>query len=236
MKVVEKLRPTPIEAKAAYVAIRTLMNWAVKHGLLDVSPIPRMTFPTKTRSRVLSDNELTLVWHRAEEIGYPYGRIVQLLILTGQRRGEIAGLRRSWINDGVLTFPPGFTKNSREHSIPLGALSQQIVDNLPGDTGLLFPSRFEDDAPWNGWAKAKRYFDEPLQIAPWTLHDLRRTYASKLAELGTPIHVTEKLLNHVSGTVSGIAAVYNRYSYFEEMQNAIVRLEEHIASRNAVNL
>lgn len=228
MKVVGKLKNTPIEERAAFVAIRTLMNWAVKHGLIDASPVPKLTYQAQARSRVLSDLELKLVWKRAKEVGYPHGRIIQLLILTGQRRGEVAALRRSWINNDTITFPAGFTKNKREHTIPIGPHTKQLIGELPDNTDLLFPSRFGDDAPWNGWAKAKRYFDEPLQIAPWTLHDLRRTYSSKMAELGVPIYVTEKLLNHVSGTVSGIAAVYNRYSYMEEMQRAASRFEQAV--------
>ena len=230
MKVVGKLRNTPVEERAAFVAVRTLMNWAVKHGLIDASPVPKLTYQARARSRVLSEHELKLVWHRAEEVGYPYGRIIQLLIVTGQRRGEIAALRRSWINDDTITFPAGFTKNKREHTFPIGALTQEIINDLPKETDLLFPSRFGDDAPWNGWAKAKRYLEEPLQIAPWTLHDLRRTYSSKMAELGVPIQVTEKLLNHISGTVSGIAAVYNRYSYLEEMRDAVGRYEDEVTA------
>ncbi len=228
MRVVEGLRPTPVEARAAFVAVRTMMNWCHKHGLIDTSPVPRLSFSTQARTRVLTDNELKIVWRRAEAYGYPYGRIVQLLILTGQRRGEIASLRRSWMDGNTIVFPAGFTKNKREHRMPMGPMVEEVISALPSDTDLLFPSRLSDSDPWNGWSKAKRMFDKPLQMAPYTLHDLRRTFSTNLAKLSVPIHVAEKLLNHVSGTVSGIAAVYNRYSYDEEMKEAIFAYEEYL--------
>ena len=134
-------------------------------------------------------------------------------------------MRKSWIEGDLIVFPAGFTKNKREHRIPLGSQAQKVVTSIAGDTDMLFPARGMVDSPFNGWGKAKRVFDLPLQIAPYTLHDLRRTFASKMAEMGTPIHVTERILNHVSGTVSGITAVYNRYSYMEEMKAAIANYE-----------
>lgn len=211
-----------------YVAIRTLMNWAVRHGYLAASPVPSMRYSAPSRTRVLTDEELRAVWHRAEEVGYPYGTIIKLLILTGQRRGEIAGLRRSWITDDAITFPAGFTKNKREHKIPIGPLTKDIIAAIPGTTDLLFPARGAEkqQLPFNGWSKSKAEFDKPLGIPEWTLHDLRRTYSSNLAKLGVPIHVTERLLNHVSGTISGVAAVYNRHSYWEEMREVVATCAE----------
>ncbi len=228
MRVVETLGATPSEQRHAFVAIRTMMNWCFKHGLIESSPVPPLTYGAPTRSRYLSDAELAAVWRRAAEFGPPFGTIVKLLILTGQRRGEIAGLRRGWIADGCVTFPEGFTKNSREHRLPLGPMTQEIVGGVDGGGDLLFPARGGTEGPFNGWSKAKRQFDKPLRIAPYTLHDLRRTFASNLARLGTPIHVTERLLNHVSGTLSGVAAVYNRHSYADEMRAAIEAYERHL--------
>jgi len=230
MEAISALSDKPSVEQHTYVAIRTMMNWCVRQGLLTASPVPALRFKTESRTRILTDEELGAVWHRAEEVGYPYGRIVQLLMLTGQRRGEIAGLRRSWIDSDEIVFPQGFTKNKREHRIPTGAMTEQIINQLPGNTNLVFPSRYVDETPFNGWSKSKRDFDEPLSIPPYTLHDLRRTYSSNLARLGVPIHVTEKLLNHVSGTMSGIAAVYNRHTYAEEMQQAVHQYDRFVAS------
>ena len=221
MEAVTAERDQPSVEQHCFVAIRTMMNWCARQGLLETSPVPHLRFSTKSRKRILTDIELKLIWQRAELVGHPYGSIVQLLILTGQRRGEIAGLRRSWISDCAITFPEGFCKNKREHRIPIGELTHQIIANIPDGHELLFPARGKPKQPFNGWSKAKREFDEPLEIASYTLHDLRRTYSSSLAKFGVPIHVTEKLLNHVSGTISGVAAVYNRHDYWEKMRAAV---------------
>lgn len=93
----EKINKAPSTKQHAFVAIRTMMNWCVRHELIDVSPLPPMTFKTNSRSRILTDEELKIVWNRAVEVGYPFGTIVQLLILTGQRRGEIAALWQSLV-------------------------------------------------------------------------------------------------------------------------------------------
>lgn len=228
MRRVEAIKGAPAERHHAFVAIRTMMNWCHKHGLIDASPVPRLSFETTTRARVLSDDELRTVWQRAEAIGHPYGTIVQLLILTGQRRGEIAALRRSWITGDELCFPVGFTKNKREHRIPIGKVAKAIIDAIPDTGDLLFPARGHTDRPFNGWSKSKRTFDKPLTIAPYTIHDLRRTFSSTMARIGTPIHVTERLLNHISGSVSGVAAVYNRYSYIAEMREATISYENFL--------
>jgi integrase len=229
METVTALSNKPSVEQHAFVAIRTMMNWCVRHGLLTASPVPPLRFKTESRTRILTDDELRAVWQRAEQVGYPYGMIVQLLILTGQRRGEIVGLRRNWIEGDAIVFPKGFTKNKREHRIPLGPMTKELIDALPGDSNLLFPSRHGEDTPFSGWSKSKREFDKALGFPDYTLHDLRRTYSSNMARLGIPIHVTEKLLNHISGTVSGIAAVYNRHAYMEEMREATKLHDEFIA-------
>lgn len=227
--VVEGIKAKPSEQKHAFVAIQTMMNWCVKRGFLDLSAVPPMTLKSRPRERVLSDRELAAVWTRAETFGYPYGPIVQLLILTGQRKGEVVGLRRSWIADQRIVYPSEFVKNQRSHTVPLGKRAQRLTDALPGQTDLFFPSRFEDEKPFNGFSKCKAAFDQDIEVEPYTLHDLRRTFSSTMAKLGTPIHVTERILNHVSGTISGVAAVYNRHAYIDEMQEAFSVYEDYLA-------
>ncbi len=218
------------ESQHAFVAIRTLMNWCIRNGLIDHSPVPPMRFKIRSRSRILNDGELKEVWDRAIEIGYPYGDIVRMLVLTGQRRGEIANLRRSWLDKDLIVFPAHITKNGREHRLPLTPGTAKLIAEIDHQHDLLFPSRYDPDKPLNGWPKCKRELDIGLQVTGFTLHDLRRTYASSLARLGTPIHVTERILNHASGIVSGVAAVYNRYSYMDEMRDACHRYEKWLAS------
>ena len=218
MKVVSGLAGTPSEQSHAHVAIRTMMNWCVRHGLLEHSVVPPMKHNTKPRDRVLSEKELVEVYTRAREATYPFGPIVQLLILTGQRRTEIGSLRWSWLDNGWITFPDGFTKNKRMHRFPLSRSAQTLIATLPEQSDLIFPAATNVERPFSGWAWHKAQFDAALDgVDSYTLHDLRRTFATVHAKIGTPIHVTEKLLNHVSGTISGVSAVYNRHSYTEEM-------------------
>lgn len=228
MNAVEKLADTPSEQQHAFVALRVMMNWCVKRGFVEYSPVPPLSFRSEPRSNVVSDIDLSTIWERAIETGYPYGLIVQLLILTGQRRGEVSAIRRSWLEDDLVLFPAGFTKNKREHRLPLSPMARALIAGLPDTGDMLFPARGSEDRPFNGWGKSKDSFDKPLDIDSYTLHDLRRTFSSNMARLGTPIHVTERLLNHISGTVSGVAAVYNRYSYLDEMRAAMQRHDDFL--------
>ncbi len=230
MEVVSGLAQTPSEQSHAYVAIRTMMNWCVRHGLVEQSVVPSIKHETKARDRFLSERELRAVWHRANETPFPFGPIIQLLVLTGQRRVEIGSLRRSWIEDDGVRFPAGFVKNKREHRIPLPSLAQSVIERLPDTGDLLFPAATNNEKTFSGWAWHKARFDEGLEgVQSYTLHDLRRTFATVHAKIGTPIHVTEKLLNHVTGSISGVAAIYNQHTYAEEMREAMVGYENYIA-------
>ncbi len=231
MKIVSGLSQTPSEQSHAFVAIRTMMNWCVRQGLIEYSVVPKIKQSNTSRNRILSDQELREVFRKAKETPYPFGHIIQLLVLTGQRRTEIGSLRRSWLVDGQVTFPEGFAKNKREHSFPLSPMAISVVEGIPDTGDLLFPAATNFEKPFSGWAWHKARFDETLGgVAPFTIHDLRRTFATVHAKISTPIHVTEKLLNHVSGTISGVAAVYNRHSYTDEMKMAVDEYDKYIAN------
>jgi integrase len=230
MNVISELSKTPSEQSHAYVAIRTMMNWCVRQGLIEYSVVPHVKHSTTPRNRILNDQELKRVLLRALETPYPFGPITQLLVLTGQRRTEIGSLRRSWLVDGQIIFPEGFAKNKREHRFPLSTMAKNIVEEIPDTGNFLFPAATNFEKPFSGWAWHKACFDEGLEhVDPYTLHDLRRTFATVHAKIGTPIHVTEKILNHVSGTISGVAAIYNRHSYIEEMKAAVDEYDKFIA-------
>ena len=233
VKLIERLIPTPGECFHAFVAVKTFFTWATRQGLCATNPCERIQAPTKliSRDRFLTDTELAAVLSAAHAIGYPHGTIVELLALTGQRRGEIAALRWDWINheNKTITLPAAITKNNRQHTFPYGETVAAVLAKMPRLSTLLFPARGRDDVPFSGWSKSKKAFDETCDISAWVLHDLRRTFATNLAALGTPIHVTEKLLNHVSGTMSGIVAVYQRHNYMEEMRAAILAWEQRLS-------
>lgn len=221
------LKDTPSERHHAFVTAKIFFNWAVQEEMIVTNPIGSMKSPTKqvARERVLSEDELCTVFQKAQTHPWPFGPIMQLLILTGQRRGEIGGLRWSWIDEGgqIITLPAEFTKNRQTHRFPYGAKASELLATLPRMGKFVFPARTRGGTSFNGWGKCKERFDNELEgVAHYTLHDLRRTFSSNLAMLGVPIHVTEKLLNHKSGTISGVAAVYNRHSYVIEMREAVV--------------
>jgi integrase len=237
--ITDSIRNAPSEAAHALVAIKIFFNWCVRRGYVTANPCSRLTWQkSKPRDRVLTAAEIKIVYRHAESFRYPLGAIVRLLILTGQRRGEIGLMQWKWIDEEnrIITFPAEATKNNRSHTFPIGNMAAEILAGLPRIGEFVFPATQERRTGIpvrvvNGWSNQKTRFDKTAEgVAPWTLHDLRRTFATNLAALGTPIHVTEKLLNHISGTVSGVAAVYNRHAYMDEMRAAIDAWEKRLAS------
>ena len=214
--------------------IRTFFNWCVPR-YLEVSPAAGLKMEAQpTRARVLSNAELKAVWKAAEQAVGPFGTIIKLLILTGQRKSEIGGLRWEWVRDDRITLPAAVAKNGREHTFPTSPLARSILtayaSDPPKKSGPVFLSPRNPDEPYNGYTFHLAELRSASETNGWTLHDLRRTFATNLAALGTPIHVTEKLLNHVSGSLSGVAGIYNRHSYWDEQQAAINAWEEKLLS------
>jgi integrase len=214
----------------ALATFRAFFKWCVRRNYLEHSPCDRLALTkARSRDRLLSDAEAKAIWQACPEFPV-FGTIVRLLLLTGQRRSEIAALQKKWINtdDKTITLPADVCKNGREHVLPIGALAADLLKGVIGDTPLLFPARGTIDTAFNGWSKSKVALDELCKVENWTLHDLRRYFASTQAKLGTPIHVTEKLLNHISGSMSGIVGIYQRHTYMPEMREAVERYETHL--------
>jgi integrase len=188
---------------------------------------------------VLTDEELKTVWDHAGD--GDFGSIVRLLILTGQRREEVGGMRWSELNLSHALWNIGAqrTKNGIAHDVPLSSMAAEILTSRPRqeDRDLVFGSR---DGPFQGWSKAKAALDARLLAAarlehgpkasmqPWRVHDLRRTVATRLAELGVLPHVVEAVLNHVSGHRAGVAGVYNRATYASEKRKALDLWAAHV--------
>jgi integrase len=183
--------PGASSARAAFIAMRTLLNWCIKQDYLQISPLSRLDCPKSTeRSRVLTDEELVRVWRGAPQSAY--GDIVKLLILTGQRRGQIATMKPEFIQGAVITWRASGMKSNRVHSIPKTSTVAGILANYPQGIPTL--------AHW-AWFKTK--LDRSSGVTGWVLHDLRRTFATKLAEMGIALHVIERLLAHSAGSISG---------------------------------
>jgi integrase len=173
----------------------------------------------------LSDGELKAVWEAAQRLEQPYAAFVKLLILTGARRGEIAEMRWQEIDlaGKLWTLPGTRTKNGVEHVVPLSDSAVAILTGLPRIAGSAPVLTLNGRNSITGFHLLKQRLDAamPADTPPWTIHDLRRTFASGCARLGIAVHVVEAALNHRSGTIKGVAAVYNRYSYDAEKRTAL---------------
>lgn len=240
-----KARGATTTANRELAALSKFFSWCVARDIIDASPAVGISKPApeNRRTRILSDSELRLVWLAAEAEGYPFGDIVRELILTAQRRNEVAGASRPEIkhNSRAWILPPERTKNGREHFVPLSDPALAILTALPRFTGpYLFGAGGEK--PFSGFSKAKKRLNErinklasdeagqPVEIPNWTLHDLRRTAATGMSRLGVLPHVIEAILNHISGTKAGVAGIYNLWTYEVERREALEMWAKHVAA------
>lgn len=217
-----------IKRPGAQRAVRSwttrVFNWSMEQDLAERNPLEKLkdVTPAASRERVLTDDELRAVWHAAESIGYPFGTLTQLLILTGSRRGELLAAQDSWVQDDWIEIPASHYKTKRPHLIMLSDMAKCIVSELDGD-GLLFTTT--GSTPVSGLSKFKKKLDASSGVVDWRLHDLRRTAATGMARLGEQPIVIEAVLGH---KLPGVAGVYNRYSYVDERRNALNRWSHHI--------
>ena len=235
----------PVAANRARSALSALFAWAIGEGLADANPVVGVNKATdeNSRERVLSDDELRAVWECAG--AGDYGAIVRLLILTGQRREEVGGLRWSELDlpKGLWRIGAERAKNGRAHEVPLSTAAIGILQARERRDGraLVFG---EGMGPFQGWSTAKALLDKRIAQAggkgnPWRLHDLRRTVATRMADLGTQPHVIEAVLNHISGHKGGVAGIYNRAAYADEKRQALALWADRVdalASGRASNI
>jgi integrase len=218
-----------VAANRTRASLSAMFVWAMGEGLATANPVINTNRrEEKTRDRVLSDAELRAIWQSLD--ADDYGTIVKILILTGQRVNEIAGLRWSEIGEGTITLAAERTKNARPHEVPITATVGSLLelrDKVDG-RDLIFG---RGDGPFSGWSKAKTALDGRTgPLKHWTLHDLRRTAATGMAGIGIQPHVIEAVLNHVSGHKGGIAGIYNRAQYSAEKAQALARWDEHFGA------
>lgn len=218
---------TPYRANRALAALKKLMSWALDRGMIEVNPIAGLKPPhkEKSRERILSEDELGQLFNAADSEGYPFGSLVRMLILTGQRRTEVAQMRWSELDwDQCLwSIPAERSKNGHRHEAPLSPPARDLLRALPRFIGSDFVFTTTGRSPVSGFGRLKRRLDQALALRGWRVHDLRRTVASGMARIGVAPHVIEKVLNHQSGIISGVAAVYNRYGYEQEKRVALER-------------
>jgi len=210
----------------------SLFGWVIKEGIrLPEGNVASYTnkHQEKSRDRVLTDAELKVIWEACPESDF--GAIIRLLVLTGQRANEIGGLQWDEVHDEQIVLPSQRTKNKRTHIVPLGDSARAILSQFRKDGRTHVFGRV-DSAGFDGWGFAKRTLDGRIAkakpLAHWTVHDLRRTVATRMAELGVQPHIIEAVLNHVSGHKGGIAGVYNRATYDKEKREALNLWAEHV--------
>src|SRR5215471_9609484 len=223
-------RGAPIAANKALKATKTFLRWCVGRAVLDQSPAEGVPLPSKevARDRVLDDDELAQVILAARKIGGPYGDIVELLALTGQRREEVAGLQREELDlaQRIWTLPKSRTKNAKVHIVHLSYQSMAVVKRADHRGPYVFS--LLGAKPFQEFSRAKRRLDQLSGVAGWRLHDLRRTCVSGMARLGIAPHIADKILNHQTGTISGVAAVYQRHDFLEERREALETWGAHV--------
>lgn len=223
-----------IGANRTLANFKTFFRWCVERGLLERSPAELVRAPSieVSRERVLTDAELKAVWHASFSHPGHYGRIVRLLMLTAQRREEVAAM--AWceleIKARTWTLPAQRTKGARLHLVPLSEPAVEEIRNVPAMSRLLFPSLVDSGGgrAFSGWTKAKRSLDLASGVTDWRLHDLRRTAATGMARLGIAPAVIERVLNHSSSSAGPLAAIYQRYDYAREKRDTLELWAEEV--------
>lgn len=225
----------PIASNRARAALSALFAWAVAVGLAESNPVmgTMRVAVEVSREHVIMDNELAEIWRACRDDDH--GRIIRLLLLTGQRRDEVGDMKWSEVDLGqeLWIIPRERTKNGLKHEVPLSNAALHILQSIPRREGREFVFG-EGQGGFSGWSKSKTRLDIRVAkggavLRPWRLHDLRRTTATRLGELGTLPHVIEAILNHISGHKAGVAGIYNRATYAREKREALDLWSKYIA-------
>jgi integrase len=231
-----------VQANRILARLRTLFGWAVEKDRIPGNPCDGLRPPTKekSRDRVLGEDEIRIFWCAADELDWPFGPLFKLLLLTAQRRDEVASMEWSEINldTGVWSIPREKAKNDHGHNVQLSVEALAIIKGLPRVAGpYVFSTNGKTSV--SGFSRAKERLDalmlaalkaaaaergedpEETALEPWILHDLRRTATTGMAGLRVLPHVVDRILNHTSGTIRGVARVYNRFEYQDERKAAL---------------
>ena len=218
-------RGSPIMARRVHAYLHRLFRWSVGRGIIAVNPMTDLPKPGSEtrRDRVLTDKELVAVWRGAEQLGWPYGPRIQLLILTGARREEISALRWSELKleRAQIELKGDRTKGGEGHFIPLSPAALAVFANVPRIAGSDLVFTLGGSKTVKSWTRAKAQLDALVPIEPWRIHDLRRTVATGLQKLGLSLQVVEAILGHISGSRSGVVGIYQRHNYADEKRGAI---------------
>ncbi len=225
-----------VTANRVRAYLNKFLNWCAERDIIDQSPAMgvKPVAKEKSRDRVLSDDEIRWFWQACTREGQPWGHLGKMLLLTGQRLGEVVNMTDREVSGDLWHLIADRTKNGRAHDVPLSEAARAVlgaVERLKSDAGYVFTTT--GTSALQGYHKGRNHIaermvevaseerGEPVDIPHWTFHDLRRTAATGMARLGIPVRVTEAVLNHVSGTAGGIVSVYQRHDYADEKRDAL---------------
>lgn len=238
-------RRAPVQAERTFSHIRRFFNWCVEQGILEANPVSglRLVSTSNEREHVLSDFELATVWRAVDACGPLWDAVFKLLILTAQRKSEVLEMELEELNiaEKIWRIPGRRTKNGRTHEVPLTEQMLKIIAEIPRIEGSSFVFSTSGLRPLSAQSRVKRSLDIRVNqivsgnwngansaVRPWTIHDLRRTATTGMARLGVSPHVADAILNHKSAGVTGVAAIYNRYSYMSERREALEIWGQHV--------
>ena len=229
----------PYMANRLFAHTRKFFNWCAERQWIDEPPTKNVSRPAdeQARDRVLSNQESSLLWNACDGLGWPFGPFFRLLMLTGQRRTEVAAMKWSHVDldKAIWTIPKEETKAKRKHEVPLSQTALDTLKSLSKSGDFVFSTTGR--TPISGFGRAKERCDAHIcalsakkmgetvnddhSLPQWRIHDIRRSVASGMAEIGIAPHVIEKVLNHSTGQISGVAAVYNRHTYLRKKTDAL---------------
>jgi integrase len=222
--------PTEARARAMFATLSKMFSWLIAKRRLSQNPVTGVARPEtpQARDRVLADAEIVKFSRASDSERKEFGALLKFLLLTGCRLNEVAGMRRTELSDDgtVWTIPSERTKNRRTHVVSLAAMARTLIAAVPTTGDLVFTT--DNAHPVSIGSKIKRRLDAAMQIPPWRIHDLRRTAATGMAEIGIAPHIVEACLNHISGAKAGVAGTYNRAAYGPEKKAALERWAAHV--------
>jgi integrase len=231
----ERRNAEPSEARARHMhaCLSKLFAWLLEKRRVGLNPLDALKRPSapKARDRALDDREIAKLWRAAEQASKPFDALIKLLLLTGCRLNEVAQMEASELSEdlSVWTIPGVRTKNHRSHVVPLAPLAQAIIPKVERLDSCKFVFSTTGTTPVSGFSKTKARLDANMKdVAPWRLHDLRRTCATGMGKLGIPPHIVELCLNHVSGAKAGVAGIYNRSVQMPERRAALEAWAKHV--------
>jgi integrase len=222
-----------VQANRVLAYVRKLFNWCIERGILETSPAFQVKPPTleQPRERDLRDDEIASLWPAFDALKEPFATYLKLLLILGQRRTEVATMRWQDIDleKAEWTLPRELTKAKRTHVIPLPMMAVDILKGVPRFTGPYVFTTTEGERPISGFGRVKQRLDKAIAKAreenglgimvDWTLHDLRRTVATRMAELGVSIEHISRVLNHAPRGIT--ATVYDKHTYVPEKRKAL---------------